>query len=472
MGGLPIFLKSDAQHVLVVGSTAAAMAKIALIAPYGLRLTLVGDGMTAALAGAGLSEIVADANIIDRPFVADDLDGKSIVYASTDVDREEQQISDLAQARNLPVNIVDRPALSTFITPAQFNRGPLQVAYSSGGIAPVFIRRLRALLERLLPPSLGVLAAAVGTIRSDLKQLIPDMTRRRMFWDALFDAAGDYSDLDEDQCRAKVLAAAHKAGQDTTESGAAGIYPVQLVGAGPGNADYLTIAAHRALQQADVILYDHLVSRDVLALARRDAELIYVGKKEGNHGIGQPAINALMVEHAHAKRRVVRLKSGDPLMFARAGEELEALRAAQIDVQIIPGITAMTGIAAQAQLPMTDRQWSSSVTLVTGHCRDGEFEDWARLSGKGQTLAVYMGIKSAPRISAGLISHGVAADTPVGIIENGTRANERRIYGTLAMLGQLVATHEIKSPALLIIGDVVQVAEDWPARIIAPAETA
>lgn len=453
MTHIPVFLESEKHHLLIVGATAAAMAKLALFQDSGARITVVADGATAAVDTAGLSE-TPNLTVHNRPFFEKDLAGKTIVYIGVEDAFTEERVAKLATARKLQVNVIDRPAKSNFITPAQFSRGPLQVAFSSGGVAPVFVRRLRSSLERLLPPSLGVLAQAAGNVRGKIKDLIPDGTRRRLFWDRLYDNAGHYADLSQDKVERLVVEAArnHRVGATTGQ--------VQLVGAGPGDPDLLTIKAHRALQQADVIVYDRLVSRDVLALARRDAELVYVGKREGEHGVGQDGIQEILIREALAGKRVVRLKGGDPLLFARAGEELAALRAEDIHVEIVPGISAFQGIAASAQIPMTDRAHASSLTLVTGHLQDGAFKDWARLSGEGQTLAVYMGVKSAERISTGLRTEGVKGSTPVAVVENGTRANERRFYGTLETLPALISSNSVKSPALLLIGDVVASALD------------
>ncbi len=465
MTALPIFLNPEDQTVLIIGATPAAMAKLALVAETGSAIRLVGAGMVDALRTAGHQNLQSIQSIEDRDFMEADLDGATVVYASTDNDLEERRIAELAKARKLPVNIVDRPALGTFITPAQFRRGPISVAYSTGGKAPVFIRRLRALLEQTLSPALGKLAGAAGGVRDELKEAIPESTARRQFWERLFDTADRFEELDEASTREVIIAAARAQGRTGT-----GL--VQLVGAGPGDPDLLTIRAHRALQQADVILYDRLVSREVLALARRDAEMIYVGKREGEHGVGQEGIAKLMLEHAQMGKRVVRLKQGDPLLFARAGEELDALRDADIPLEVVPGITAAGGIAAQNQIPLTDRRWSSSLTLVTGHTKDGDFEDWARLSGEGQTLVVYMGLRAAPQISENLIKKGVSATTPVAIIENGTRPDERRFFTTLAAMSQTIKTNKIESPALLMIGNVVQEAKDWPVDRFATINTA
>lgn len=457
MTNIPVYLTAEKHHILIVGATSAAMAKLALFMPTGVRITLVGNGTLNAAQSAGLTPELTGAETLtiqDRPFSQDDLEDKSLVYIGVEDDITEERVLRLANARKLPVNVIDKPAKSNFITPAQFTRGPLQVAFSSGGSAPVFVRRLRSSLERILPPSLGVLANAAGNMRGKIKTLIPDATRRRLFWDRLYDNAGRYADMEQSDVEKLVVEAArnHRAGATTGQ--------VQIVGAGPGDPDLLTIKAHRALQQADVIVYDRLVSRDVLALARRDADLVFVGKREGEHGVGQDGICRILVDEALAGKRVVRLKGGDPLLFARATEELDALRAHDIHTEIVPGISAYQGIAASTQIPLTDRKASSSLTLVTGHLKDGAFKDWARLSGQGQTLAIYMGVKGAPRISAGLQAEGVSPSTPVAVVENGTRANERRFYGTLASLPALVASNAVKSPALLLIGDVIEHALD------------
>jgi len=462
MSKIPVFLAAEKHHILIAGVNAAAMAKVALFMDTGARVTVVGPNASNALSEAGLSEDTFGNNRVtaqDRPFRKDDLEGKTIIYIATDDELTEERVLRLANTRNLPVNVVDKPFKSNFITPAQFTRGPLQVAFSSGGDAPVFVRRLRNSLEQITPPSLGVLAQAAGHVRTKIKTIIPDATRRRLFWDRLYDNAGKYADISIPEVESLIIEAAkkHRTGATTGQ--------VQLVGAGPGDPDLLTIKAHRALQQADIIIYDRLVSRDVIALARRDAELIFVGKREGNHGIGQDGINGLIVKEALAGKRVVRLKGGDPLLFARAGEELQALRAHDIHTEVIPGISAFQGIAATTQIPMTDREYSNSLTLVTGHLKDGTYKDWARLAGEDQTLAVYMGVKNAPEISAGLMAYGIKGTTPVAVVENGTRANERRFYGTLETLPHLVTLNAVKSPALLLIGDVVKNAAD-----LAPTE--
>ena len=459
MKTIPIFLTAEKHHILIVGSGTAAMAKVALFAGEGARLSVIGCGAEAALTEAGLlNDDARPVNVQDRPFAEDDLVGKTLVYVGVEDEITEERIVRLANARSIPVNVIDKPAKSNFITPAQFKRGPLSVAFSSGGVAPVFVRRLRATLERILPPSLGILAEAAGNTKGKVKALIPDGTARRQFWDRLFDNAAKYSALDLAGSEKQIISDAR-----AEADGPAGF--VQLVGSGPGDPDLLTIKAHRALQQADIILYDRLVSREVMALARRDAELIYVGKKEGNHGCGQDNIHKLLIREAKAGKRVVRLKGGDPMVFGRIAEEMAELRTNDIDFEIVPGITALTGIASRVQIPLTDRAYSSSITLVTAHLKDGGYREWANLAGEGRTLGIYMGVKSASDISDGLQRQGVQPSMPVAIIENGTRANERRFFTTLKGLPDTITANDVKSPALLLIGDVVKNAAEWPDHI-------
>jgi uroporphyrin-III C-methyltransferase/precorrin-2 dehydrogenase/sirohydrochlorin ferrochelatase len=472
MKTIPIFLTADKHHILIVGADAAAMAKVALLQNEGAMVTVIASGAKAALKAAGLipesaSEHFATFQYFDRDFEDSDLDGKTLVYATAEDEALANKIVALSGERGLPVNIIDAPAKSNFITPAQFKRGPLHVAFSSGGVAPVFVRRLRATLERILPQSLGMLAEAAGKTKDSVKSLLPDGTTRRLFWDRLYDRAQSFSGMDAADVEARIIDDARS--ESLKQTGKTGL--VQLVGSGPGDPDLLTIKAHRALQQADVIVYDRLVSREVIDLARRDAELIYVGKKEGNHGIGQDGINKLLVNEAKAGKRVVRLKSGDPMVFGRIAEEMTELRANNIDLEVIPGITALTGIASKTQIPLTDRAHASSITLVTAHLKDGSYKDWANLAGEARTLGIYMGVKSAANISEGLQSQGVRADMPVAIIQNGTRANERRFYTTLQALPETIAAHDVKSPALLLIGDVVTNAADWQVTDSADIDT-
>ncbi len=466
---IPIFLTPKNQHILIVGSNAAAMAKVNLLLESKARITVVDAGARAALDGAGIfrsQEAAVNITVHDRNFNESDLSKKTLVYVSLSDPLAEEHVATWAQIKGVPVNVVDKQHLSDFITPAQISRGPISLAFSSGGKAPVFIRRIRAALEKILPPSLGTLAEAAGDVRSQVTALITNSTQRREYWDRIFDRADDFNGLNKNEMENKLLTLA----TNNTHT-AQGL--VQLVGAGPGDPDLLTIKAHRAMQQADVIVYDNLVSREVLTLGRRDAELIFVGKKEGDHGKGQDHIHQVIVSNARRGKRVVRLKGGDPMLFARAGEELGALREAGINTEVIPGITALSGIAASTQIPLTDRDYSSAVTLVTGRLADGNTQHWAGLAGAGRTLAVYMGLNAASDISSGLIEGGLNPHTPVAIIENGTRTDERQLYTNLCDLPTTAEQYKVKSPALILIGDVVRRAaalqEPLPADLAAIA---
>ena len=453
MESLPVFFKLEGREVLLVGGSAAAMAKLHLLLRTPARIRWVaGDAAVAVPARGRL-------HILRRDFAPADAQGVALAYVATGSETRDARIAaDLRRAR-VPVNVVDRPALSDFTTPAIVDRAPLLVAISSAGAAPVFARRLRARIEALLPPDIGRLIARAGAIRGRIRALLPDAGSRRRFWERLFadDGARSLAQRDEKAFAAHVDSLAH----DVAAGGTGGL--VQLVGAGPGDPELLTLKAQRALGEADVIVYDRLVNPAILDYARREAHRIDVGKRSGAHGRGQARIHELMIAHARAGRRVVRLKGGDPMIFGRAGEELAALRAAGVAVEVIPGLSAVAGAAATAQIPLTHRDHASALTLVTGHVRAGSDLDWRALAGPDRTLAVYMGVATAGGIAATLIAEGVDPALPVAVIENATRHHERRVYGRLAALEELVATHGIESPALVLIGAVAALARDWPA---------
>ncbi len=458
MSYFPLFLKSGKQSVLLVGDTVAATAKLRLLMEAGVAVTMVGEKAGASIRRAGVSvDSVSEPRIktINRPFHEADLMGKSLVYIASDDQSEIDRVVTWSRLKKVPLNIVDNPAESDFITPAMLERGPVRIAFSTGGNAPVFARRLRAALESALPKNLGYIAASAGRLRHKIKSIIPSDTARRGFWDSLFDRAHEaaFTESDTDVLDAHITNLAAKITSSNT-----GL--IQLVGAGPGDPELLTLKAHRALQQADIVIYDKLVSGDVIALARRDAEFIYVGKSKGDHGIGQDGINALLIKGACEGKRVVRLKAGDPMVFGRAGEEIDAARAAGVKVDIIPGITALAGVSAATQIPLTHRDHAQALTLVTGQLKDGDIQDFAGLASKGRTLAIYMGLTTAADIESKLLAHGLPSDLPLAIVENGTRTGERRFYGTLAGLAQLVESNRIQSPGIIIIGEVVALAAD------------
>ena len=377
------------------------------------------------------------------------LEGCAIAIGAEAGEGELAALVAAAAERGIPVNVVDRPALCSFITPAVVDRAPLTIAISSAGAAPVLARLIRAKIEALLPPSLGRLAAIADEFKHEIRRRFPSTAlRRRMLEHAL---TGRVADLvaagHEDAARAEMQREIEGAPDP------AGI--VYLVGAGPGAADLLTLRAHRLLGEADVIVHDRLVSDDVLDMARRDAERIYVGKARANHCLSQDGINELLVRLARAGRKVVRLKGGDPFVFGRGGEEAEALAAAGIAFEVVPGVTAALACAAQAAIPLTHRDAARSVTFATGHTKEGRLElDFAQLA-RGGTIAVYMGIVTLPLLRDGLLAAGLDPSTPAALIERGGTRAQRLLQGTLDDLVEQGPAWSTGGPTLVMIGEVV-----------------
>jgi uroporphyrin-III C-methyltransferase/precorrin-2 dehydrogenase/sirohydrochlorin ferrochelatase len=346
---------------------------------------------------------------------------------------------------------VDDAELASAQLPARVQRGPLQIAISSGGAAPMLARHLREQLETQFDASLGALAQLFADLRGRIRERLPDMAARRAFFQRVL--AGPAEALLR---RGDASAARRSVEAELQATPAAQRGRVTLVGAGPGDPGLLTLRALRALNDADVILHDRLVSDEVLGLARRDAERIEVGKRiGGNHDATQQRIHALMIELAQAGKHVVRLKGGDPFVFGRGGEELEALRDHGIDYDVVPGITAAVACAAHAGIPLTHRDHAQSLRLLTAHARDGEAShDWAALAQPGQTLVFYMGVSGLEQLRDNLVGHGLAASTPFALVENGSRPQQRVVAGTLAELPALARLHEVQAPALLVVGEV------------------
>ena len=377
------------------------------------------------------------------------LDGCVVAIAAEAAEADITALVQAATARGMPFNVVDRPALCSFITPAVVDRSPITVAVSSAGAAPVLARLIRARIEALVPPALGRLAAIVDEFKTEIRRALPDTAlRRRVLERAL---GGRVADLvaagDEDAVR-----------REMTRQIADGAEPsgiVYLVGAGPGASDLLTLRAHRLLGEADVIVHDRLIGDDVLDMARRDSERIYVGKARANHCLPQEGINDLLVRLAREGRKVVRLKGGDPFVFGRGGEEAEALAAAGVAFEVVPGVTAALACAAQAAIPLTHRDAARTVTFVTGHTKDGRLDlDFAQLA-QGGTIAVYMGIVTLPLLRDGLFAAGLAPHTPAALIERGGTRAQRLLKGTLDDLAEHAADWSTGGPTLVLIGDVV-----------------
>lgn len=447
----PLFADLSRRAVLVVGGGAVAERKAAALLAAGAQVTVGAPELTPQLARWARSGRIAH-----RPgeFAPGWLDHVWLVVAATDNAGLNAQVAELAGLRRVFVNVVDDAKLSSFQVPALIDRAPLVVAISTGGAAPMLARQVRERLETLLDHSLGPLAALAARLRRRIRRRHPDIAERRDFYRRLLN--GPVPALLRSGREAQAAEAAERLLREapTQRTGS-----VVLVGAGPGDPGLLTLRALRALNEADVILHDRLVSAEVLELARRDAERIEVGKQAGNHHATQDEIHALMLAHARAGRRVVRLKGGDPFVFGRGGEELEYLRAHGVPYEVVPGVTAALACAAYSGVPLTHREHAQSVRFVTAHRRDASDLDWAALAQERQTLAIYMGVAGLDRLQEQLLAHGRAASTPFALVENGSRANQRVITGTLANLPARAVAHAVQSPALLILGEVAALAE-------------
>jgi uroporphyrin-III C-methyltransferase / precorrin-2 dehydrogenase / sirohydrochlorin ferrochelatase len=447
----PLFADLSRRAVLVVGGGAVAERKVAALLGAQAQVTVNAPTLTPQLlrwAAAGRIAHRRDA------FQEAWLERVWLVVAATSDAELNRLIATFAELRRIFVNVVDDATLSSFHVPAVVDRAPLTIAISSGGEAPMLARLLRERLETLLDHSLGALATLAARLRRRIRLRHPDLAARRRFYESLF--AGPVATLlrqgrpDE----ARQVAEHALAAAPAVSAGS-----VVLVGAGPGDPGLLTLRALRALNEADVILHDRLVSAGVLELARRDAERIEVGKQAGHHHTTQDGIHALLLQHARAGRRVVRLKGGDPFVFGRGGEELEFLRTHGIPYEVVPGITAAVACAAYAGVPLTHRDHAQSVRFVTAHCQSSrDTLDWAALAQERQTLAVYMGVAELGVLQAQLIGHGRAASTPFALVENGSCAEQRVITGSLANLAERAAFHAVRSPALLILGEVAALA--------------
>ena len=459
MDYFPIFLRLAGEPVLVVGGGEVAARKVDLLLRASAQVRVVAPELV-----PGLAERAAAGDIVHltAEFRPEHLDGVRLAIAATDKHAINAWVARQAERRNIPVNVVDDRELSRFIVPAIVDRSPVVVAVGSSGDAPVLTRRLRERLESFLPQTLGALAKLAGKLRPTIKARIENPARRRRFWENFFDStlAADVLAGREDAADpalpgrvadsfAQIARTSHDAGE------------VVLVGAGPGDPGLLTLRALRALQNADVILYDRLVSAEVLDLARRDAERIYVGKTAGGAQVSQEEINAQLVQLAQQGKRVCRLKGGDPFIFGRGGEELEALAAAGVRFEVVPGVTAAAGCAAYAGIPLTHRDHAQSLVFVTGHAKaeageDSSALDWSHLARPSQTVVFYMGLGSLEQILLRLREHGAPDSRAAAIVEQGTRATQRVVTGTLADLGRKALEAGVQSPALLIVGEVAR----------------
>ncbi|SHH99618.1 siroheme synthase CysG [Bradyrhizobium erythrophlei] len=458
---LPVFLDLQVGPVLLVGAGDLARAKLRLLAAAGARVrwhATDGHHDVSGLAAADAARI----ELAKGDPLAADLGGVIAVLCAGAGDVG-PAMSARAKAVGLPVNVMDDLAHSTFIFPAIVDRGDVVVAVGTGGTSPVVARRVRESIEAVLPARIGDLAGFIGRWRKTIHDRIPEFPLRRRFWERVVDGP----------IGALVLAGrereAEAALKDISDpSGFAGAQAsggvdgrVTLVGAGPGDPDLLTVKALRALQDADIIFYDELVSPEILDRARRDAARVPVGRRVGKPGIGQPAINKLMIEAARSGQRAVRLKGGDPFVFGRGGEEVEALRQAGVAYSVVPGITAGLGAAAQFEVPLTLRHEALRITFLTAHkAKDAETVDWSVLTDEKMTVVVYMGMTAAPYVRAGLLAAGRSPQTPVGVFARVTRSDAQAAVGTLDELPDLIEKID-GGPAILIIGDVVAHSAPW-----------
>lgn len=455
----PAFHKVADRRVVVVGGGEEAGAKIRLLGETSAEIVVY----AAALDQQAGVDLIAACGEWRGPWPSlSDLSGAALVFAATGSEATDREIHDLAHEAGVPVNVVDRPDLCDFYTPAIVNRAPLSVAVCSEGVAPVLSRHVRARIEAMLTPAFGDLAGLAEHLRERVGQALSTVGARRRFWARFFTGsiAGNVFADRRDEAEQEALQVLRGGPRDRGH--------VWLVGAGPGAEDLLTLRAQRVLQEADVIVYDRLVPEAVVAQGRRDARRIYVGKAKGAHAVTQPQINALIVREAQDGNNVVRLKSGDPLIFGRAGEEMAALRNAGVSFDIVPGITAAFAAAAETEIPLTLRGQSSGLVFASGHDADGEtLPEWAGLALAGVTVAVYMGRSVAAKVAARLIDAGMAPATPVAIIENASRTDKRAYAGRLDELADIADQPELSGPVLIVVGEVVAAGaiEAAPARL-------
>jgi len=453
MQTLPIFIKLDGRRCLVVGGGRVAARRVEQLLGAGARVTVAAPDIS-----EPLDHLEADGRIevIGEPFAASMLDGCWLVVAATNDIAVNRSVAIAAEAARIPCNVVDDPAHCSFIMPAIIDRDPITIAISSAGQAPVLARWIKSLIEETLPAGIASLASLAGRWRDRVRQALPDIDGRQRFWQQVF--SGPVADLAfagrQAESEQALDAALARWLEDTNEPG---VGQAWLVGAGPGDPELLTLRGKKLLGRADVVLYDRLVSPGILEFARRDAELLAVGKTAGKPSIRQEQIDRLLVNLVSAGKHVCRLKGGDPMVFGRVNEELAALTRAGLPFQIVPGISAASGCAAYAGIPLTVRDEARAILIATGHTTDADSADLAAWR-PDQTLALYMAVAHFSAIGDRLAELGHAGDLPVAVVENGTTPQQRVIRSTLDQLTTLAETHSVRSPALLLIGHAVRYA--------------
>lgn len=454
MDYFPTFFDIRHRRALVVGGGQVAERKIQLLLRAGARVAVVAEQLTDNLNGRAAA---GQLDAIGQAFHEDQLAGVALVIAATSDRDLNRAVAVASRTRGIPVNVVDDPKLSSFIVPAIIDRDPVMVAVSTGGASPVLARLMRRSLEQWLPEKLGAVARLARAWRERVGQRLGGIGRRRAFWEQLLE-----SDAAK-QAQAGQWRQANDSVSQLLETHATKRYSgsVALVGAGPGDPELLTLKALRLMQQADVVLYDRLVAPAIIDKCRRDAELVDVGKTSSGSSDTQSDITSMILKYATAGRRVVRLKGGDPFVFGRGGEELEAAEALGIEVTVVPGITAATGCAASAGIPLTHRDLAHGCVLATGQLRsDGDeaaaMAELAELAARKHTIVLYMGIGNLALQTQQLIAHGLSSSTPVAIVENGTRPEQRVLRSSLAAVANVATRERVRAPALVIIGEVAR----------------
>ncbi len=448
---LPIFLDLKQQPCLVVGGGDIAARKAGLLVKAQAAVTIVAPDLSAT------SQKLVDTQQVhwlEAKFDASQLSQERLVIAATDDANVNEAVYEAAKARNILVNVADSPDHCDFILASILDRSPIVVAVSSGGDSPVLARNLRARLETLIPPSYSKLGNLVGRYRDKVKQKFENVSQRRRFWESVLEGpVADHMMAGREELAEKTLLEKLQ-DPDNKDIGRGEVY---LVGAGPGDPDLLTFKALRLMQQADVVFYDRLVSKEILALVRKEAELIYVGKQRAWHAVRQEEINDLLLQHAKQGKRVLRLKGGDPFIFGRGGEEIETLADEKIPFQVVPGITAASGCASYAGIPLTHRDYAQSCVFVTGQLKQGELDlNWEALVQPRQTVVVYMGLAGLPELSRQLQAHGMAADKPAALVQQGTTENQKVWISTIDELPAIAEREQPVAPTLVIIGEVTR----------------
>ena len=448
MKRFPLFVNLDKLPVLVVGGGEIAERKINLIIKANANVEVLARKFT-----PNVEQIISKKKLkkIKKSLDISTLSSNySLIIAATDNKQVNKKLFNFAKKNNILINVVDQPELCTCTFGSIVERGDLVVAISSGGSAPVFARNLREKLETLLPQSTKQLIDFSSTIREKVIRSFSQFNKRRIFWELFFDAFATKKNI----TKSNLTKLSNQLIKSLRNKNSGEVF---LVGAGPGDPELLTLRSLHLIQKADVCIYDNLVSKDILELVRRDAQMIYAGKLRNNHTIEQKEINKLLVNYAKKGLRVLRLKGGDPFMFGRGGEEISELMAKKIKFQVVPGITAATGVAAYAGIPLTHRDYSQSCIFITGHEKNGELNiNWNNLINENQTIVIYMGLNSLPSIVQNLIDYGMRKNMPIAVVQEGTTENQKVAVSTISRVNAKILKTDIQSPAIIIIGEVVK----------------